>query len=239
MQTSRKDTDMTAQKTRGWIAITLAAAVLSLAACGGGDPEPVMRVDANGTSTMDGANLATQLAALPLQTLSSSEAQGLAMMREEERLAHDVYAASATLWGTPIFANIAGSEATHTAAMLSLLERYSLPDPLAGLPEGVFFTPAFQALHDALVATSRRSLVDALTVGVQIEELDIRDIAALRADTDNADIQLVYDNLQRGSRNHLRSYYKLLTQQGGRYAPQYISQTEFDAIVSSPIETGP
>jgi hypothetical protein len=189
---------MTILKHRRWIAATLAAAVLSLAACGGGDPAPVMRVDANGTSTMDAANLATQLAALPLQTLSSAEAQGLAMMREEERLAHDVYAASAALWGTPIFANIADSESTHTAAVLALLERYGLPDPLAGLPQGVFFTPAFQDLHDALVATSRGSLVDALTVGVQIEELDIRDIAALRAETDNADIQLVYDHLQRG-----------------------------------------
>ena len=89
------------------------------------------------------------------------------------------------------------------------------------------------------MASSRGSLVDALTVGVQIEELDIRDIAALRAETDNADLQLVYDNLQRGSRNHLRSYVKLLTQQGGSYVPQYITQAEFDAIVGSPIETGP
>jgi hypothetical protein len=32
---------------------------------------------------------------------------------------------------------------------------------------------------------------------------------------------------------------KLLTQQGGHYVPQYISQAEFDAIVGSPIETGP
>ena len=229
----------TSLQPRPWIAATLAAAALSLAACGGGDPAPVMGVDASGTSTMDAANLATQLAALPLQTLSSAEAQGLAMMREEERLAHDVYAASATLWGTPIFANIASSEATHTAAVLALLERYSLPDPLAGLPEGVFFAPAFQDLHDTLVATSSGSLIDALIVGVQIEELDIRVIAALRAETDNADIQLVYDNLQRGSRNHLLSYYRLLTQQGGSYVPQTITPAEFDAIVGSPIESGP
>ena len=63
--------------------------------------------------------------------------------------------------------------------------------------------------------------------------------AALRAETDNADIQLVYDNLQRGSRNHLRSYYRLLTQQGGSYVPQTITPAEFDAIVGSPIESGP
>ena len=229
----------TSLQPRPWIAAGMTAAALGLAACGGGDSAPVMRVGADGTSTVDATSLATQLAALPLQTLSAAEAQGLAMMREEERLAHDVYAASATLWGTPVFANIADSEATHTAAVLALLERYGLPDPLAGLPEGVFFTPAFQDLHDALVAASRGSLVDALTVGVQIEELDIRDIAALRAETDNADIQLVYDNLQRGSRNHLRSYYRLLTQQGGSYVPQTITPAEFDAIVGSPIESGP
>lgn len=229
---------MSSLKSRRWIAVAMIAAALGLAACGGGDPAPVMGVGADGTSTMDAANLDKQLAALPLQTLSPAETDGLKMMREEERLAHDVYLASAALWGTPVFANIADSETTHTMAMLTLLGRYGLPDPLGGFPEGVFFTPAFQELHDTLVATSRMSLIDALAVGVQIEELDIRDIAALRAATDNADIQLVYDNLQRGSRNHLRSFHKLLTQQGGSYSPRYITPAEFDAIVSSSIEKG-
>jgi len=160
-------------------------------------------------------------------------------MREEEQLAHDVYAVSATLWSPPIFANITASEATHSAAVKALLDRYQLADPLAGLPNGSFKTPAFQSLYDALVAASRVSLIEALKVGVQIEELDIRDITAQKANIDNADILMVYDNLLRGSRNHLRSYMKVLTQQGGTYVPQYISQTEFDAIVNSPIETGP
>ena len=229
---------MSSVKSRRWIAVAMTAAVVGLAACGGGDTAPVMRVGADGTSTMDAANLNEQLAALPLQMLSPAETHGLTMMREEERLAYDVYAASAAWWGTPVFANIADSETTHTSAMLALLARYGLPDPLDGLSEGVFFTPAFQQLHDTLVAASRVSLIDALVVGVRIEELDIRDIAALRAETDNADIQLVYDNLQRGSRNHLRSFHRLLTQQGGSYSPQYITPAEFHTIVSSPIEKG-
>jgi hypothetical protein len=89
------------------------------------------------------------------------------------------------------------------------------------------------------VAASRVSLVEALKVGAQIEELDMRDIVAQKASIDNADILLVYDNLLRGSRNHLRAYMKTLVQQGGSYTPQYLSQTEFDAIVNSPMETGP
>lgn len=220
--------------------LAVAVAVGALVACGGGDdPGPVMAVDASGNSTIDAGNLAAQLSTVPLAALSAAEAESLAYMREEEQLAHDVYAVSATLWSPPVFANIAASEATHSAAVKALLDRYQLPDPLAGLSGGRFKTPAFQTLYDALVATSRSGLIDALKVGVQIEELDMRDIAAQKVNIDNADILLVYDNLLRGSRNHLRAYMKVLTQQGGTYVPQYISQALFDSIVNSPVETGP
>lgn len=95
--------------------------------------------------------------------------------------------------------------------MKSLLDRYGLPDPLAGLPGGSFSTPGFQSLHDDLVALSSRSLVDALKVGLQIEELDIRDIEGQKAAIDNDDILLVYDR----------------------------RQAQFDAILAMPDETGP
>lgn len=54
-------------------------------------------------------------------------------MREEEQLAHDVYAVSAMLWAPPIFANISASEATHSASVKALIDRYQLVDPLAWL----------------------------------------------------------------------------------------------------------
>ncbi|HOX68012.1 MAG TPA: DUF2202 domain-containing protein [Burkholderiaceae bacterium] len=227
---------------RRWFNLTLASVLVAgLVACGGGgsDSSPVMGVDVNGSSTINAEVLAAQLVTYPLAPLAATEVQSLLFMREEEQLAHDVYALSATLWAPPIFANISASEATHSAAMKALIDRYQLVDPLAGLAEGTFKTPAFQALFDALVATSRVSLVDALKVGVEIEELDIRDITAQKVGIDNADILMVYDHLLRGSRNHLRAYMKVLTQQGGTYVPQYISQAEFDAIVNSAIETGP
>lgn len=222
------------------LAAVLAVLTAGLGACGGGDDlGPVMGVDANGTSTFNAGNLATQLATYPLSALSTAEADSLAFMREEEQLAHNVYAVSATLWSPPVFANISASEATHSAAVKALLDRYQLADPLAGLANGTFKTPAFQSLYSSLVAASRVSLIEALKVGAQIEELDMRDITVQKAAIDNADILMVYDNLLRGSRNHLRAFLKVLTQQGGTYVPQYISQAEFDAIVNSPVETGP
>lgn len=227
------------------LALVVATFAAALVACGGGggsndDSPAVLTVDASGVSTFEPSALAARLATYPLQApLSATESASLQFMREEEQLAHDVYAASAARYPTPIFANIAASEATHAAAVATLLARYGLADPMAGLPNGTFATPAFQALHDDLVAASATNLVEALKVGVEIEELDIRDIEAQKIGIDNADILLVYEHLLRGSRNHLRAFMKVLTQQGGSYTPKYISQAAFDAIVASPIETGP
>lgn len=218
----------------------------TLVACGGGgdgdgagSPGPGLRAQGGGNAAFDSATLASTLASYPLQPPSTAEAEGLAFMREEEELAHAVYAAHAMRWPTlPIFGNIAASETTHTTAVKALLDRYQLADPLAGLSPGAFKTPALQALYSQLVAAGSTSLVDALKVGVQIEELDIHDLQSRIAEVDNADILLVYDNLLRGSRNHLRSYMRNLTNQGGSYTPQYLSQAAFDAIVQSAMEPG-
>ncbi|MEO8653812.1 MAG: DUF2202 domain-containing protein, partial [Ramlibacter sp.] len=152
-----------------------AALVVSLLACGGGgssDSLAVLSVDSAGITTLSAAGLDAALTAYPLSALSTAEAASLVYMREEEQLAHDVYAKSATLWAPPIFSNIASSEATPSAAVKTLLDRYQLADPLDGLANGTFKTPAFQALYDGLVAASRVSLIEALKVGVEIEKLD-------------------------------------------------------------------
>lgn len=226
-----------------WLLSPLLAATLALSACGGGgDGGPAMGGQGGGPGGGPGASAAALNAAVlatPVQPLSATETQGLLAMREEEQLAHAVYIASAQRWpALPIFANIAQSETTHTTAVKTLLDRYALPDPLAGVAAGSFPTPAFQALYAQLTATSATSLVDALKVGVLIEEMDIADLAAHLATVDNADITLVYQNLMRGSRNHLRAYMGTLLANGGSYTPVYLSQAEFDAIVNSPRETG-
>ena len=116
-----------AMSRRYFHATLLAVLASGLVACGGSDDVgPAMGVDANGTSTFNADNLAGQLSTYPLSALSTAEADSLAFMREEEQLAHDVYAASATLWGTPVFANISASEATHSAAVKALLDRHQL-----------------------------------------------------------------------------------------------------------------
>lgn len=224
----------------------LAAAVFTafaLTACGGGDGGdasgnggPPMVVDADGNSTFDTTTLGRNLAALPTEALNAAEQSSLVYMREEEKLAGDVYARLYAAWGLRVFANISTSESTHTEAVRQLLLRYNLTDPAANKGAGVFTNASLQGLYTQLVAAGSVSLVEGLKVGAAIEELDMLDIQTHLASVDNQDIRLVYDNLLKGSRNHLRSFYKTLLQQGGSYTAQYLTQAEFDAIVSSGME---
>ena len=139
---------------------------LTLAACGGSDNgnPPALNVDASGASSFNAGQLASNLGTYALESLSAAEITSLQFMREEEQLAHDVYAASALLWPQPIFSNIAASESTHAAAVQTLLDRYQLDDPRTGLADGQYRDAALQALHDQFVQRSRLSLVEALRV---------------------------------------------------------------------------
>jgi hypothetical protein len=170
--------------------------------------------------------------------LTDDEAAGILFMREEEKLARDVYDRLGELWGVPVFLNIADSEQTHMDAMLVLIDRYGLSDPVGGDTPGVFSDPTLQSLYDDLVKTGSTSLEDAFRVGALIEELDIADLEENLEMTDNIDVRIVYQNLMKGSRNHLRSFYRQLDRSGMDYEPTYLPADEVSRIISSPRETG-
>lgn len=201
-----------------------------LTACGGGDSAG----PGSDASTPGASALSSQIETMPVEPLSDAEADSLRLMREEEKLAGDVYARLNTLWGdqTRTFGNIAASEDTHTEAVRQLLQRYGLPDPSAGLAEGQFSRADLQALYAQLTQSGQTSLAAALSTGVTIEELDIRDLQTAMNHVDNQDIRLVYTELIRGSGNHLRAFNAALAQTGTRYTPRYLTQAAFDAIVN-------
>jgi hypothetical protein len=146
--------------------------------------------------------------------LSAAEAEALQYMREEEKLAHDVYVTLYEQWGLPIFQNISQSEQTHTEAVKALLERYGVAD-LASETAGVFNNPELQSLYTNLIARGSQSLAEALKVGAAIEELDILDLQERLAQTDNADIEQVFNNLLQGSNKHLSAFTRTLSNQTG------------------------
>ena len=179
------------------------------------------------------------LQALPLETLSSEEVNDLLHMREEEKLARDVYLTLSEHYSLPIFKNIARAEQRHMDAIKSLLHKYGIEDPVKDDSIGVFQNEDLQNLYYQLVDKGEQSLVDALEVGATIEDLDIKDLEDAIQRTDNQDISIVYQNLMKGSRNHLRSFTRILKRLGITYEPQYISPEEYEEIVSTPHEIGP
>ena len=65
-------------------------------------------------------------------TADAALTKNLTFLREEERLAHDVYTALAAKYPTTkVFANIANSEQRHYDSMGLLLQRYGLSDRAA------------------------------------------------------------------------------------------------------------
>lgn len=209
----------------------------TLAGCGGGGGDVGTAANTTGPVTSSAALIST-LATLPVESLSVAEQDSLAFMREEEKLAHDVYVRLDGLWRgyTRVFGNIADSESTHTETVRQLLVRYSLPDPTATLAAGVFQNTTIQSLYSQLVTAGSVSLVEGLKVGAAIEEIDMIDINKALLVIDNQDITLVYQNLLKGSRNHLRSFVSNLEKEGVTYVPQYMAVADFQAIVSTPME---
>src|SRR5690606_14496265 len=125
-------------------------------------------------------------------TLDDAEIAALKFMREEEKLAHDVYVTMFNTWGAQVLANNSASETEHIEAVLGQIEMYGVEDPAEDNPVGVFEDPYLQALYDKLVAMGSVSLIEALRVGALIEETDIVDIREKMEVTDEPSILQVY-----------------------------------------------
>jgi hypothetical protein len=196
--------------------------------------DPINAVQGNMTTSLAAIN--QTVINLPTEPLDEAEKARILFIREEEKLAYDVYQTMFDIYGVNVFQNIPNSELSHMEAMLTIIKKYNLVDPMETNARGVYANPVLQSLYNQLVSQGRVSLLAAYQVGATIEELDISDLNSSLVVTNNQDVRLVYDFLNKGSRNHLRSFYKNIKNWNGTYIPIYITQTEFDAIVNSAME---
>jgi hypothetical protein len=155
---------------------------------------------------------------LPLEELSQAEISSLQWMREEEMLAHDVYARLAEEYTVPVFQNIAKSEMQHTESIAGLIERYGIEE--------------IQSLYDQLVKQGATSWEEAVKVGLQIEDMDIADLdKAIAEQVDNQDILMVYNNLLRGSANHMNAFWRHASRNAINWEPEHISREKLEGIL--------
>uniref|UniRef100_UPI004049FCFC DUF2202 domain-containing protein n=1 Tax=Fulvivirga sp. TaxID=1931237 RepID=UPI004049FCFC len=209
--------------------MTLLTLSFIAASCDGTDD--ILQIESN--------PIITNVNAQPVEPLSASEIDDILFMREEEKLARDVYDYLYTKWSVQSFKNIASSEQSHMDAILALINKYDLNDPASANIPGKFTNPVLQSLYDDLIKSGSISKEDAFRVGAAIEEIDILDLQkALDTNVDNKDIILVFESLTKGSRNHLRSFVKNLSTIGVSYSPQYLTQAAYDDIINAPMEQG-
>ncbi len=161
--------------------------------------------------------------------ISDADAEALAYMVEEEKLAHDLYVALGEEWDLRVFAMISRAETQHTEAVRSVLDAYDLTDPTDGMDEGEFADADLQELYDTLLAQGLESEEDALAVGALVEETDIADLQD-RA-TDEESVSLLFERLESASEHHLIAFVRNLDAAGVDYEAQVLSGDALAAIL--------
>ncbi len=139
--------------------------------------------------------------------LTQQQADDMRYLRDEERLAHEVYVELGKLYpDARVFSNIARSETRHFEAVGRLLDRYGVDDPSEGLPPGDYAFDHLDELYEELMDLGDNSLADAYKVGITIEEEDITDLEKFIKNASTDDVKQVYGNLLAGSENHLKAF---------------------------------
>ncbi len=138
-------------------------------------------------------------------TLTEAQVADLVFMANEEKMAHDVYAALADLHDVRLFSNIAASEARHFEAVNTVLERY---DQETFALDDDFTDPVLESLYTELLGQAGDDQAAAMAVGLTIESTDIADLKSRMAELETTapDAHQLYTHLLAGSENHLQAF---------------------------------
>lgn len=183
------------------------------------------------TCPNNGDNAACPLNAVSAANPTTLSAANLISAIEEERVAHDIYAAAAARWNLRVFANIAASETRHAAALTQLAATVGVQPPAA--KAGVYATADLQALYDQLIVLVNGSANGALSAGALIEETDITDLRRLSALATDEASKAVIANLVGASVNHLGAFVRNLQAAGVTYQPKLLTAEEFATMTST------
>ena len=163
--------------------------------------------------------------------LSAAEQQTLSFMREEEKLARDVYQVLYKTYPLRPFANIAAAEQQHMDALKHLVQRYQILDPVKTEQVGQFTDNSLTQLYQALIQRGQGSEIAALQVGALIEETDIQDLRKALANTQTPLLKQTYQNLLEGSYRHLQAFVRQLKQRQQAYQAQVLTPAELKQIL--------
>ena len=166
--------------------------------------------------------------------LTEEEKEAIIYMREEEKLARDVYRELYKTTKSRVFENIPVSEKRHMDAFAQLIDRYDLEDPVKDeSARGVFTNKEFEKKYKELIAKGKKSDKDAYEVGMMVEDINMFNLIKYGNATDKADLKLAYNTLLEQSKHHMTAFYKNLKRVGGDYKPKYITLEQMKEAIES------
>lgn len=168
----------------------------------------------------------------------SAERNAILYNMEEEKMARDLFTAFENKWNSQVFSNIARTEQDHFDYLLKMAQEMNMeiPEAILSNGEGVYTNETLQKEYNSMLASGSKSLIDALTVGARMEEMEIVDLHKVMDVTDHTKVFLTYDRLFSAARNHLRAFVRNLKAQGIEYTPMMLSREEYDKIVGETIK---
>lgn len=167
-------------------------------------------------------------------TLSQYDKDALLFMFKEEKLARDTYVFLDSVWAINPFSNIKNSEQTHMNAVENLLMQNQIEYHI--LRKGKFENQELQSLYNQFKVNGVLSMANAFKIGATIEDLDIIDLQNNIDNTTNQSIISVFESLQCGSKNHLKSFVSALENINETYTPQFLSNEQYKIIIESSSE---
>ena len=169
---------------------------------------------------------------LPKQDLSQSEKQVLNNARQIEKLAHDVNFTLYSKWNIPAFLRKSSAAEMKTQCVKQLINKYDLQDPVNDNEIGKYADNNLVKIYNNFVEQGSKTLNDAFIVSAQLQDYLIYNLKQDSTKIDNDDIKLVINNLLNSAQRDLAMTVKRLEKFGITYTPKYISQQEFEQIMS-------
>jgi hypothetical protein len=132
----------------------------------------------------------------------------LGYMRDELKLARDLYTALSDIWELDVFKNTAKSKQSLMDAVSCLLKRYGIDDP----PDeaGRFVNADLQELYSYLIDQGKVSRDNAIDVTILIEQTVIADLNDVFLQTNEKEVHKVLTLLMEGSETHLHALNRYL-----------------------------
>ena len=188
------------------LAVTLVLAIFIGTQIGNGDTSTEEVASPETTISQEDSAINEEEVTTDSTVDSSTLAEMLTFIFQEEKLAHDLYVQLASTSGAQQFQNVLNSESTHISLVQGLLTTYNIVDPTVGLAEGEFLDQDLQALYDSLLASGSVDRAGAIAAGIAVEEKDIADIEVMLASDLPSDVVSVLERLLSGSQNHLAAF---------------------------------